>query len=645
MAAVAELERRLLAILAADVVGYSRRMEADEAGTIARLKAFRAEIADPLIAAHHGRLVKLMGDGALVAFASVVDAVHCAVALQKAAAARNVGLPEAERLVFRIGVNLGDVALVEEDVYGDGVNVAARLQQLCEPGGVLVSGTAFDHLQGKLDLPLEFVGEQRVKNIARPLRTYRARLDGVDTRPVGRRRWPARWWTLATAAAGLCALLLTGSLLWLWPREQAVAAKPAVAVLPFDALGGDEAARRFSDGITEDIIADLARFGDLDVIARNSTAAYQGKPLDVRRIGAELNVGYVVEGSIQRQGERTRVTAQLIDARTGAHLWANRWDRPTTDIFAVQAEVAEAVASAIGGSNSMAAVTTSRIADAKRRPPAKLTAYEHFLLAVDGKARRTKESVRSGLEHANAAVALDPELARAYSTRAFLHFFTTAYGGNAAEAIRRSEADARRAVELDPRDPEARASLAFAHAITGRLSDARTEVLRAVRDGPANIHVIVLAANILPYAGDPELAARYADKAQRLDPRMMPGNIGALPHAYFFTRRFDDALAVLLRIPDESFNRRLAFLQAATLAQLGRAAEVGPARDRLLAKYPNISAELALARELRVARPQEAELILDSFRKLGLPICAKPEDLAAMDGTQRLAACHEVTTG
>ena len=317
---VPPLDRKLLAILAADVVGYSKAMEADEAGTIARLRAIRAELTDPAIARHHGRIVKLMGDGALVAFDSVVDAVVCAAEIQKAVAARNAGLPEPERIVFRIGVNLGDVALVDGDVYGDGVNVAARLEQLAEPGGVMVSGTAYDHLQGKLDWPLDFVGEQQVKNISRPVRMYRLRLDGKRARRPLLRSMPR--WAMPVVAA-LVALAVVAGAWQFWPADMA-SAKPSIAVLPFNNYGGDEATGRLADGLTEDIITDLSRVSEIDVIARNSTEVYKGKPADVRQIGRDLNVRYVLEGSIQRQGERIRATAQLIDAQTGAHVWSEQ---------------------------------------------------------------------------------------------------------------------------------------------------------------------------------------------------------------------------------------------------------------------------------------------------------------------------------
>jgi adenylate cyclase len=292
-------DRRLTAVLAADVVGFARLMERDEDGTLARLKAHRKELAEPLIAEHRGRTVKLMGDGALCEFASVVDAARCAVLIQQGMVEREGSFPESERIRFRIGINLGDVIHEDDgDLYGDGVNVAARLEQLAEPGGVVVSGTAYDHLQGKLDLPLDFMGEQHVKNIDRPVRAYRVRLSGTPFHrlPIARRLWKL-------AAAGLLTLLCLVGGWWLWARPTSIAQKPSIAVLPFVNLSDKASDEYLADGITGDLITDLAQLSGLVVIARNTVFSYKGQASAVPDVGLELGVKYVVEGSVRRTGE------------------------------------------------------------------------------------------------------------------------------------------------------------------------------------------------------------------------------------------------------------------------------------------------------------------------------------------------------
>ncbi|MCH6588194.1 MAG: hypothetical protein IH805_07760, partial [Proteobacteria bacterium] len=290
--------RRLAAILAADVVGYSRLMGVDEAGTLARLKALRKDVVDPRIAEHGGRIVKLMGDGTLVEFGSVVDAVHCAAEIQRAMAAHNAEVPEEECIEFRMGINLGDVIVDGDDIYGDGVNVAARLETLAEPGGLFVSGVVHGQVEGKLDLAFDDLGAQTLKNIANPIRVYSVRIGGASA---------------DNAAAPVGALPLPD--------------KPSLAVLPFDNMSGDPEQEYFSDGIAEDIITELSKYRSLFVIARTSSFEYKGRALNVRTIGRELGVQYIVEGSVRRAGKRVRVTAQLVEAETGNHVWADRYDR------------------------------------------------------------------------------------------------------------------------------------------------------------------------------------------------------------------------------------------------------------------------------------------------------------------------------
>ncbi len=350
------MERRLAAILAADVVGYSRLMEIDEAGTLAALKAHREKLIDPAIAERRGRIVKLMGDGSLVEFASVVDAVACAVAIQEGMSARNEGVPEDRRMAFRIGVHLGDVIVEGDDLYGDGVNVAARLEGLAEPGGVCISQQAYDQVETKLDLAYEDLGEQQVKNIARPVRTYRILLDGEAPPGVQRPKTRGLSATQIIGSAAVVVLVVAGlALAWWQPWKPDVEPasiermacplpeKPSIAVLPFDNLSGDPAQEYFADGITESIITTLSKIPNLFVIARNSTFAYKGKPAKIQQVAEELGVRYVLEGSVQRAGDRTRITAQLIDALSGRHLWADHYDRDVGDIFALQDDITQQV--------------------------------------------------------------------------------------------------------------------------------------------------------------------------------------------------------------------------------------------------------------------------------------------------------------
>ncbi len=308
------------AILAADVVGYSRLMGADEEGTLAALTAHRSEHIGPCIASHNGRIVKTTGDGLLAEFESVVDAVRCAVAFQDGMKRRNAGATE-PRIEFRIGVNLGDIIVQEDDVFGDGVNIAARLEGECDPGGVYISGTAFDHVEGKLPESFEFLGERALKNIARTVRIYRARPAGADD---------AASETVPAAAPG-----------------QATPDRPSIAVLAFDNMSGDPEQAYFAEGIAEDIITDLSKVSGLFVIARNSSFAYRGRALDLRRVCEELNVRYILEGSVRRSGNRVRINAQMIDGATGGHVWAERYDREIADMFAVQDEVTGEIVGAL----------------------------------------------------------------------------------------------------------------------------------------------------------------------------------------------------------------------------------------------------------------------------------------------------------
>ena len=381
--AAERVERRLAAILAADMVGYSRLMEADEAETIARQKALRKELIDPKIAEHNGRIVKTTGDGVLVEFASVVDATECAVAIQRAIVEREADVPEERRIQYRVGINLGDIVIDGDDILGDGVNIAARLEGLAEPGGICVSGNVHEQLAGKIVLDFEDLGEQRVKNIKKPVRVYRVRLDGrgADMGP---------------------ALELPD--------------KPSIAVLPFENMSGDPEQEYFSDGIAEDIITGLSRNRGVFVIARNSTFTYKGAAVDARQVARELGVRYVLEGSVRKAGSRVRITAQLVDAATGNHVWAERYDRELEDIFAVQDDITQNIVAAIGPE-----LVSAEIQRARRKDPKRLDAWDCTMRATWHFARVTREDMEEARRLALKAIELDPGAAPAFSVLAITH--------------------------------------------------------------------------------------------------------------------------------------------------------------------------------------------------------------------------------
>jgi TolB-like protein/class 3 adenylate cyclase/Flp pilus assembly protein TadD len=639
------MERKLAAILAADVAGYSRLMGADEVGTLDRLRSSR-EVIDALIAAHRGRIFNSAGDSVVAEFGSAVEAIHCAVEIQQDMARRNEPLSKDKRLEYRIGLNIGDVMVEGGNLFGDGVNVAARVQELAKPGGIGVSRNVYNQVKNKVSHGFEALGEYRVKNISEPVVIYRVLPEAATARPriilwlaqLGRRR-------LAVATLGAVVILgAIGTVAWQGLRPgQSRDGKPAIAVLPLDNIGGDPATTRLADGITEDIITDLAHFRDLDVIARNSTAVYKDKAVDVRQVGKELGVGYVLEGSIQRSANKIRVTAQLVDTGTGAHLWSERWDRPVEDTFEVQTEIAEQVAGALGSVNGSASISADIIRKLKGRPPASLTAYDYYLLAVEGKGAFTKESMFAAVDNATKAIELDPNFARAYAVRARAHYNTSHYGVDYETAMQRMEADARRAVELDPNEPEARAALAWYLAIRGRLTESEHEIRVGLESNPANVSALIFASSILATNGKPEEGAALADKVLRIDPRANPGSLNTIKDAYYFARRFQDTIDLVSRLPDNARARGSRVLLTFSYALLGQKNEADEARAQLLEKYPTVSAELMLNEGWGFMAPAAESLFLDGFRAAGVPVCAKEEDLAKIVKPIRLPECIEKT--
>jgi adenylate cyclase len=451
-----KVERRLAAILAADVVGYCRLMGMDEEETHARLKAHRRELIDPKIAEHHGRIVRLTGDGALVEFPSVVGAVCCAIDIQRGMGECNAKSPEEKRIEFRIGINLGDVIIDGDDIYGDGVNVAARLEALCEPGDICASQVVHDQVRDKVDIAFEDAGEQQLKNIARPVRVYRIRLGPPSSEKIR------------------AALPLPD--------------KTSIAVLPFTNLSGDPGQDYFSDGISEDIITELSRFSDLFVIARNSSFTYKARAVDVRQVGRELGVRYVLEGSIRRAADRVRITAQLIDATTGANRWAERYDRELKDVFAVQDEVARAIVGIIARHVNKAEAERTLL-----KPPASWQAYDYYMRGTDVHAAFLStytpvEKLYEARRLLEQSLSIDPLYARAYAELSGTHIVAWLYSLDNdflnPAALDRAYWLASKAVQLDPNLPQAHASLGNVLTMKHQYDAAIAEFERATALNP-----------------------------------------------------------------------------------------------------------------------------------------------------------------
>jgi TolB-like protein len=440
-----EVERRLAAILAADVVGYSRLMERDEAGTLAALKERRASILQPLVAAYHGRIVKVMGDGVLVEFASAVNAVSCAIELQKKMAVANDGVADDRHIVLRVGINLGDVVVEGSDLYGDGVNIAARLEALADPGSVVVSRTVFDHVRGKMKLGFDDLGEQQLKNIAEPVRIYRLRPEGeaAIARPV-------------------------------MPLPD----KPSIAVLPFQNMSADPDQEYFADGMVEEIITALSRMRWLFVIARNSSFAYKGRSVDAKQVGRELGVRYLLEGSVRKAGNRVRITGQLIDAGTGAHLWAERFDGGLEDIFDLQDQVTASVVGAIEPKLEQAEIERAR-----RKPTESLDAYDFFLRGMAAFHQWTSGANNEALAWFSKAIELDANFAAAYAmaARCYAQRKSSGWVTDRAHEIAETATLARRAGELGRDDAGALCSAGIALAfVVGDLDGGAAYIDRAL---------------------------------------------------------------------------------------------------------------------------------------------------------------------
>lgn len=591
MEQVQHLERKLVAILAADVVGYSRLMGLDEMGTLSRLKALRREFIEPSIEGYHGRIVKLMGDGALVAFESVVDALACAVEIQRVTAQQNLGVPEDTQIVFRIGINLGDVIPDKDDFYGDGVNIAARLEGLSDPGGIVISGTAYDQAHNKLGLTFKSLGEQRLKNIPERVRAYRVLLEQTG----GTRKSRSRRWLVSIAAAALFLALMAG--MFFWPQAVAllsdhgsnltgsVAGKPSIAVLPFTDLGEKAGQDYFAEGLADDLITDLSKISGLLVIARNSSFSFKDQSLDLDKIAEQLNVRYVVEGSVRREGDSVRINVQLIDAKTGSNIWAERYDRDYSKLFALQDEVIERIVEAL--SVRLTAGEKTQIA---RLPTQNLEAYDFYIRAEQKVYAIDYKSLGEALSLYQNAIKLDPTFADAYSgyARATVDVLGFDYQVLMLSAVarQRSYEAAGRALELNPLSSRAYAVLGILQMLDSEWDQAIASVQKAVALDPNGAEAELNQAIVLTYAGQNLEALAAMERVLRLDPKPRAQVFDYYGFVLYMNHQYEKALQALSEVqPEERTDLGLETLAMAN-ARLGRMAEAHDAAAAILKKMP-----------------------------------------------------------
>ncbi len=587
----AKVERRLAAILAADIAGYSTLMGADEEATVRDLKAHQGVIL-PMIKENGGRVIDTAGDGVLAEFASVLNAVKCAVAIQKTMADRNAAIDPERRLQFRIGINQGDVVFDEARVYGDGINIAARLEGIAEPGGICLSGKVYDEIQGRLDLNCDDLGAQQLKNIERPVRAYRV---------VAR--------TSAEASQS--------------PQKAPLALpdKPSIAVLPFTNLSGDLSQDYFSDGITEDIITELSRFSELFVIARNSSFQYKGKSPDIRQVGRELGVRYVLEGSIRRAGDRVRITAQLIDALTGAHRWAERYDRKLDDVFAVQDEVSRSIVTILAAHVNRAEAERSLL-----KPPSAWQAHDYFMRGaatfVSFWSSFKVEELYEARRLLQGSLSIDPNYARASATLANTYSIAWVLSLDSdylqPATLDRAYELASKAIQIDPTLPEAHAYLGIVLTWKRQHDAAIAEFERAVALNP-NFSDWRFAV-VLVYGGESKKAIQALHRHMRLDPFYPPLAPGWSGFAHYLLREYSEAVPLLRECKSRAPNVRTSHTWlAATYARLGRLEEAQAEAAEVLRIEPTYTIDGTQRRLSAFKRPEDAEHYFEGLRMAGLP--------------------------
>ncbi len=582
------VQRRLAAIVAADVVGYSRLMHEDEAGTLARLKLLRKELLYPKIDEFGGRVVKVIGDGVLIEFPSAVDAVQHAFDFQQALALRNADVPEDRRIQIRIGVNVGDVIVEDDDIYGDGVNIAARLEGLAEAGGVCVSGTVFDQVTGKLDIGFEDLGPQIVKNISEPVRTYRLEL---ETSPTAK-------------PAGLAA------------ETDAAMKRPAVAVLPFTNISGEPEQEYFADGLTEDIITALSLWKSFPVIARNSTFSYKGIAVKVQQVAEELGARYVLEGSVRKAGNKVRITGQLIDADTGHHVWAQKFDRDLDDIFEVQDEITRLIAATVEPEIGRAEQQRSAM-----KIPANLDAWDCYQRGISKLNEHTASGIAEARKMFDQALALDPTYSKAYSGLSYSHTLDLLMelAGDRDQAIAKVLEYGKQAVALDPTDSVAHEMLSIGYMWPNQDDLSIAEARKALELNPSNSLAYINLGNVLDLTGETEEGISNLAKGAQLSPQDPLNHVYMtfLARAHITARRYDEAAAWARRaIPCRPDYASAHFILAASLAHQELYGEARTALDECERIHSGFVEKRTAWRPYRA--PAANEHLLMGLRKVGL---------------------------
>jgi len=621
------MDRRLAAILAADVVGYSRLIGIDEAGTLASLKNHRVELIEPRIVEHKGRIVKLMGDGLLAEFPSAVEAVRCAVQIQQRMAERNAGLPEDGRITFRIGINIGDIVVEGDDLYGDGVNVASRIEGLCEPGGVCIARNVFNQVQDKLDLTFDYLGEKEVKNIAQPVAVYRIMMDekaaASVTPPIAGPAKRTSWRKPAIAAVAVLVLLVGGAIWWQVQAPEFEPAsvdrmafelpdKPSIAVLPFANVGDDPEQEYFADGITNDLITDLSKFNSLFVIAANSTLTYKGKPVKVQQVAEDLGVRYVLEGSVQRTGDNIRINVQLVDALNGHHLWAERYDRKAEDLFAIQDEILKTIVGTLH-----VEVINAEFERTLKRPTENLSAYDYYQRGFYYHLAWGKENNDRARRSFKKAIELDPDYARAYAMLSFVETNDWQYdfAEDTSDSLAHALNDARKSVAIDPDDYWNIWALGHVRMARGETDEAIAAYQQALALNPNDPGLLMGMVELLVSVGQADQAVTQAKTAMRHNPHCPDWYFWNLGWAQYMAGQPEDAIATLQKMtnPPNGVRRTL----AAALVEVGR---IDEARAMIKEYMKNEPAQtVADIRKLKYKYRPYVDKWANDLLKAGLP--------------------------